>query len=244
MEISVLGKILSEFFGTMILILLGDGVVANVVLNKTKGQNSGWIVITTGWAFAVAVPVYITGWIGGAHFNPAVTIGLAAIGKFPWAQVPGYIIAQFLGAFVGALLVYVAYRDHFHATEDKDSKLGVFCTIPAIRNLFYNFLTEVIGTAMLLVGILGITNEHNQVGALGAFLVGILIWVIGLTLGGPTGYAINPARDLGPRLAHTVLPIPDKRDSDWGYGLIVPLFGPIVGGLVGALIYQGFINML
>ncbi|SNX54560.1 MIP/aquaporin family protein [Thermoanaerobacterium sp. RBIITD] len=244
MEISVFGKILSEFFGTMILILLGDGVVANVVLNKTKGQNSGWIVITTGWAFAVGIPVYITGWIGGAHFNPAVTIGMAVIGKFPWAQVPGYIVAQFLGAFVGAILVYITYRDHFAVTDDKDAKLGVFCTIPAIRNLFNNFITEVIGTAVLLIGILGISNEHNQVGAIGAFLVGILIWVIGLTLGGPTGYAINPARDIGPRFAHAVLPIPDKRDSDWGYGLIVPLFGPIVGGILGAVIYQAFINMI
>lgn len=244
MDISLFGKYFSEFFGTMILILLGDGVVANVVLSKTKGHNSGWIVITTGWAFAVAIPVYITGWIGGAHFNPAVSIGLAVIGKFPWSQVPGYIIAQVLGAFVGAVLVYITYRDHFAATDDKDAKLGVFCTIPAIRNLFNNFVTEVIGTAVLLIGILGITNEHNQVAALGAFLVGILIWVIGLTLGGPTGYAINPARDFGPRLAHAVLPIPGKRDSDWGYGLIVPIFGPIVGGILGAVIYQAFINML
>nr|WP_174664701.1 MIP/aquaporin family protein [Thermoanaerobacterium thermosaccharolyticum] len=241
---SVFGRILSELFGTMILVLLGDGVVANVVLNKTKGQNSGWIVITTGWAFAVAIPVYITGWIGGAHFNPAVTIGMAVIGKFSWSLVPGYIIAQFLGAFVGAILVYIVYRDHFHATEDKDSKLGVFCTIPAIRNLFYNFSTEVIATAVLLIGILGISNQHNNVGALSAFLVGILIWVIGLTLGGPTGYALNPARDLGPRLAHSVLPIPGKRDSDWGYGLIVPLFGPIIGGILGVLIYQYFISLI
>lgn len=244
MEVTVFGKYLSEFFGTMILILLGDGVVANVVLNKTKGQNSGWIVVTMGWAFAVGIPVYITSWIGGAHFNPAVSIAMAVIGKFPWSLVPGYIVAQFLGAFVGALLVYVVYIDHFKATEDKDSKLGVFCTIPAIRNLFNNFMTEVIGTAVLLIGILGALNEHNQVGAMGAFIVGLIILVIGLTLGGPTGYAINPARDLGPRLAHQLLPIPGKRDSDWGYGLIVPLFGPIVGGIIGALVYQAFINMI
>lgn len=241
---SFFGKCLSEFFGTMIMILLGDGVVANVVLNKTKGQNSGWIVVTAGWAFAVAIPVYITGWIGGAHFNPAVSIGFAVIGKFPWAQVPGYIVAQVLGAFVGAILVYLSYKDHFAATGDADSKLGVFCTIPAIRNLTSNFITEAIATAVLLIGILGVLNEHNQVGALGAFLVGILIWVIGLTLGGPTGYALNPARDFGPRLAHAALPIPDKRDPDWGYGLIVPIFGPIVGGIFGALIYQVFISAL
>lgn len=241
---SFFGKCLSEFFGTMIMILLGDGVVANVVLNKTKGQNSGWIVVTAGWAFAVAIPAYITGWIGGAHFNPAVSIGFAVIGKFPWAQVPGYIVAQVLGAFVGAILVYLSYKDHFAATGDADSKLGVFCTIPAIRNLTSNFITEAIATAVLLIGILGVLNEHNQVGALGAFLVGILIWVIGLTLGGPTGYALNPARDFGPRLAHAALPIPDKRDPDWGYGLIVPIFGPIVGGIFGALIYQVFISAL
>jgi len=235
---SDLAKYVAEFFGTMILIWLGDGVVANVVLNKSKGQNSGWIVITAGWGFAVMVAVYVVGWISGAHINPAVTIGLAVIGKFPWSLVPGYIIAQVLGAFVGAIIVYLMYMDHFAATDDPDSKLGVFSTIPAIRNLSKNFMTEVFGTAMLLIGILGITNSNNSVGGMGALLVGLLVWAIVLSLGGPTGCAINPARDFGPRLAHAVLPIPGKGDSDWGYGLIVPIFGPIVGGILGAVVYQ------
>lgn len=232
-------KYLAEFFGTMILIWLGDGVVANVVLNKSKGQNSGWIVITAGWGFAVMVAVYVVGWISGAHINPAVTLALASLGSFPWSLVPGYIIAQVLGAFVGAIIVYLMYMDHFAATEDPSAKLGTFATIPAIRDLPKNFMTEAFGTAMLLIGILGITNANNQLGSgIGPLLIGLLIWAIGLSLGGPTGYAINPARDFGPRLAHAILPIPGKRDSDWGYGLIVPIFGPIVGGIIGAWIYQ------
>lgn len=233
---------LAEFFGTMILILLGDGVVANVVLKKSKGEGSGWIVITTGWGLAVAMAVYITGWVSGAHINPAVTIGMAAIGKFSWALVSGYIIAQVLGAFVGAVLVYIAYRDHFAATDDPGAKLGVFSTGSEIRNFTWNFITEAIGTAMLLIGVLGITNGHNQVGALGSLLVGFLVWSIGLSLGGPTGYAINPARDLGPRIAHALLPIPGKGSSDWAYGLVVPIFGPIVGGVIGAFVYQYFLQ--
>lgn len=234
---------LLNFFGTMILIWLGDGVVANVVLNKSKGQNSGWIVITAGWGFAVMVAVYVVGWISGAHINPAVTLGLATIGNFPWSLVPGYIIAQVLGAFVGAIIVYLMYMDHFAATDDPTAKLGTFATIPAIRNLGKNFMTEAFGTAMLLIGILGITNSNNSVGGMGALLVGLLVWAIGLSLGGPTGYAINPARDFGPRLAHAVLPIPGKGDSDWGYGLIVPIFGPIVGGILGAIVYQLIVNI-
>ncbi|MGB9679264.1 MAG: MIP/aquaporin family protein [Thermoanaerobacteraceae bacterium] len=234
----------AEFFGTMILIWLGDGVVANVVLNKSKGQNSGWIVITAGWGFAVMVAVYIVGWVSGAHINPAVTLGLAAIGAFPWSLVPGYIIAQVLGAFVGAVIVYLMYMDHYAQTEDQTLKLATFATVPAIRNLAKNFMTEAFGTAMLLIGILGITNGNNQlVGGLGALLIGLLIWSIGLSLGGPTGYAINPARDFGPRLAHALLPIPGKGTSDWGYGLIVPIFGPIVGGIIGAFAYQIFLNI-
>lgn len=235
---SDLAKYVAEFFGTMILIWLGDGVVANVVLNKSKGQNSGWIVITAGWGFAVMVAVYVVGWISGAHINPAVTLGLATIGNFPWSLVPGYIIAQVLGAFVGAIIVYLMYMDHFAATDDPTAKLGTFATIPAIRNLGKNFMTEAFGTAMLLIGILGITNSNNSVGGMGALLVGLLVWAIVLSLGGPTGCAINPARDFGPRLAHAVLPIPGKGDSDWGYGLIVPIFGPIVGGILGAVVYQ------
>jgi len=235
-----MGVYLAEFFGTMILTLLGCGVVANVSLKKALGEGSGWIVITTGWGFAVAMAVYVTGWVSGAHINPAVTVGMAAIGKFPWAKVPGYLIAQVLGAFVGAVLVYVAYKCHFD--EHEGSVLGVFSTGPAIKNTPWNFATEAVGTAMLLIGVLGITNGHNSVGALGALLIGILVWSIGLSLGGATGYAINPARDLGPRIAHAILPIPDKGDSDWSYGLLVPIFGPIVGGIIGAWVYQLFLQ--
>ena len=166
---------------------------------------------------------------------------MASIGQFPWGMVPGYIVAQIAGAFVGAVLVYITYKDHFATTDDAEAKLGVFATIPAIRNMTINFITEVIGTAMLLIGILGITNANNEIGALGNLMVGILIFGIGLSLGGPTGYSINPARDFGPRLAHAVLPIPGKGDSDWKYGLIVPTIGPIVGGIIGAFLYKLFI---
>ncbi|MEX2689582.1 MAG: MIP/aquaporin family protein [Candidatus Njordarchaeum guaymaensis] len=243
---SVVGKFIGEFLGTMALIVLGDGVVANVVLNKTKGNNSGWIVITTGWAFAVAVAVYLTGWISGAHINPAVTIGLLFDkDPFPVADVPVYLAGQFLGAFVGAVIVWLTYYDHFKETEDPALKLGVFCTAPAIRDIPMNLLTEIVGTWMLLWGIKGITDTHNELIAgspaglaLNAFLIGCLVWSIGLSLGGPTGYAINPARDLGPRIAHFVLPIPGKGDSDWGYGLIVPIIGPIIGGILGVLTYN------
>nr|WP_290665173.1 MIP/aquaporin family protein [Ardenticatena sp.] len=231
---------LAELIGTMILIILGDGVVANVVLNKSKGQNSGWIVITTGWGLAVAVAVYAVGWISGAHINPAVTVGLAAIGKFSWAQVPGYIIAQTVGAFIGAVIVWLAYLPHWEATEDPGAKLAVFSTGPAIRNTAANFLTEVIGTAVLVGGVLWILDTHNNLSSgLGPLLVGFLVWSIGLSLGGPTGYAINPARDLGPRIAHQLLPIPGKGDSDWEYGWI-PVVAPIVGGVIGALFYTIF----
>ncbi len=239
---SDLAMIISEVIGTMILIILGDGVVANVVLSKTKGNSSGWIVITAGWGFAVAIAVYVVGWIGGAHLNPAVTISLAAIGSFPWTLVPWYIGAQMLGAFLGAIVVYLAYHEHFSQTEDPDGKLGVFATGPAIRSKLWNLITEIIGTAMLLIGILGISNVNNNIGALGALATGFLIWAIGLSLGGPTGYAINPARDLGPRIAHAILPIPGKRDSDWSYAWI-PIVGPIVGGLLGAGIYNMVLMM-
>lgn len=234
---SNMAMIISEVIGTMILIILGDGVVANVVLNKTKGNNSGWIVITTGWGFAVAIAAYSVGWIGGAHLNPALTIGLAVIGKFEWSLVPAYIAAQMLGAFLGAVIVYLAYHDHFAQSDDADGKLAVFATGPAIRNPFWNLVTEIIGTAMLVLGILAITNSNNAMGALGTLLVGILVWSIGLSLGGPTGYAINPARDLGPRIAHFLLPIPGKRDSDWAYSW-VPIVGPIIGGVAGAVIWN------
>lgn len=228
---------LAEVIGTMILIILGDGVVANVVLSKNKGEASGWIVITTGWGLAVAMAVYAVGWISGAHINPAVTVGLAAAGKFPWAQVPGYIIAQLIGAFIGAVIVWLAYKTHFEATEDKDLKLAVFCTGPAIRNTFWNLITEIVGTFVLVGGVVWIFNSNNGIaGGLGPIAVGFLVWSIGLSLGGPTGYAINPARDLGPRIAHLLLPIPDKRDSDWGYSWI-PVVGPIIGGILGAVVF-------
>lgn len=219
-----------EFLGTMILVLLGDGVVANVVLNKSKGSGSGWIVITTGWALAVAIPVFIFGPASGSHFNPAVTIALAVKGGFDWNMVPGYIGCQMLGAIAGAVLVYLTYKLQFDATTDKDGKLGVFCTAPAIRGKGWNFITEVVGTFVLLFGILAMGNTQMAPG-IGPIATGMLIWVIGLTLGGPTGYAINPARDLGPRIAHAFLPIKDKRDSDWGYAWI-PVVAPIIGGLL------------
>lgn len=227
---------LAEMLGTMILIILGDGVVANVVLNKTKAQNSGWIVITTGWALGVVIPVFIFGTISGAHFNPAVTLGLAAIGKFPWGSVPSYLIAQFIGGFLGAVMVWVFYRPHFEATEDKDAKLGVFCTGPAIKDTASNFISEVIGTFILVFGILGIANTP-MVDGLAPIVVGGIVWAVGLTLGGTTGYAINPARDLGPRIAHQILPISDKRDSDWGYAWI-PVAAPILGGIIAAVSYS------
>lgn len=232
----------AEFFGTLILILFGAGVVANVSLKDSKAKDGGWIVVTAAWGFGVAVAAYITGWVSGAHLNPALTIGLAAIGDFEWALVPGYIVAQILGAMAGAALVFLAFRDHFNITDDPDAKLGIFCTAPAIRNTASNLITEIIGTAILVIGILGITSPNNEMGALGTLLVGILVWAIGLSLGGPTGYAINPARDLGPRIAHALLPIKGKRDGDWGYAWI-PVVGPIIGGVIGAFVYKFFLNM-
>lgn len=225
----------AEVVGTMILIFLGDGVCANVTLNKSKGQNSGWIVITTGWALAVLMGALAVGSISGAHLNPAVTIALASIGSIAWADVPAYIAGQMIGAILGAFLVYLAYLPHWKVTEDKDAKLGIFCTAPAIRNVGANLLTEILGTFMLVFGILFI-GINDLAPGLATFFVATLIWVIGISLGGPTGYAINPARDLGPRIAHAILPIPDKRDSDWGYGWI-PVVGPIIGGLIGALLF-------
>ena len=227
---------LAEVLGTMILILLGDGVVAGVCLNKTKSQNGEWIVITTAWACAVAIPAFIFGGISGAHFNPALTIALAAIGKFSWSLVPGYILAQFVGAILGATLVWLAYLPHWKETEDKATKLGVFSTAPAIRNNVSNLMTEIIGTFMLVFGILGLGTAKLADG-IGTLAVGLLILVIGLSLGAPTGYAINPARDLGPRIAHAILPIAGKGDSDWKYAWI-PVVGPIIGALLGAGLFN------
>lgn len=230
---------MGELVGTMLLILLGDGVVAGVSLNKSKVQNSGWIVIATGWAIAVAVPAFIFGAISGSHFNPAVTIALAAIGQFPKAQVVPYIIAQMIGAILGGFLVYLMYLPHWKETEDPNAKLGVFCTAPAIRNTLANFISEVIGTFMLVFGILGF-GLNKAADGIGIMYVGLLIFGIGLSLGGPTGYAINPARDLGPRIAHAILPIPGKRDADWGYSWI-PVLGPIVGGLIAAFFFAALV---
>ena len=240
---------LAEAIGTMVLVLLGDGVVANVVLKGTKGENSGWIVITAGWGIAVAMAVYAVGRVSGAHLNPAVTVALAATGSFPWADVPKYLAAQLLGAFLGAVLVWLSYLPHWNATTDAGAKLGTFATGPAIRNPTGNLITEIVGTAMLLFGILAIagnTQTFTRPGdvdlsvvfsrGLQPLLVGILVFGVGLSLGGPTGYAINPARDLGPRIAHAVLPIPGKGHSDWGYAWI-PIVGPLIGGVLGAGLY-------
>lgn len=234
---------LAEFLGTLILILLGDGVVANVVLTRTKGNNSGWIVITAGWGLAVAVAVYCVGWISGAHLNPAVTLGMAAIGELSGGLVAGYLLAQVAGACAGAVIVWLAYLPHWEVTEDPGAKLAVFCTAPAIRKPGANVITEIIGTFMLVLGVLAILRPDNLnpdggwSAGLGPLLVGLLVFAIGLSLGGPTGYAINPARDLGPRIAHFLLPIPGKRDSDWSYAW-VPIVGPILGGVAAASFYR------
>ncbi len=242
---------LAEVVGTAILILFGDGVVAGVLLARSKAQNAGWIVITFGWAMAVAMAVYAVGQFSGAHLNPAVTIGFAATESFGvgWGDVPEYVAGQFVGAFIGAVLVYLTYLDHWRETEDPGLKLAVFSTGPAIRNFPANLITEIIGTFALLFGVLAIVGHFGEdvigdaalTGALGAafppLLIGLLVFVIGLSLGGPTGYAINPARDLAPRIAHAVLPIPGKGTSDWGYAW-VPVVGPIIGGVLGAATYH------
>lgn len=227
----------AELVGTMLLVLLGDGVVAGVLLNKSKAEKSGWMVIATGWGLAVALAVYTVGRISGAHINPAVTLSLAAAGKLAWADVPRYLGGQMLGAFLGAVLVWLAYLAHWDETEDRAAKLSVFSTIPAIRNVPANLLTEVIGTFVLVFGVLalGANKAPNDTG-LTPLLVGFLVWSIGLSLGGPTGYAINPARDLAPRIAHAILPIPNKGASDWSYSWI-PVVGPVIGGIIGAVVY-------
>jgi glycerol uptake facilitator protein len=238
-----MSPLLAELLGTAILVILGDGVVANVVLKRTKGNDAGWIVITTGWALAVTLAVYSVGSVSGAHLNPAVTIGLATIGTFPWANVPGYVVAQVLGGILGAIVVWLAYLPHWEATPDPEAKLAVFCTAPAIRKPGANVITEIIGTFVLVLAILAVLSPANLTQGsdwargLGPLLVGAIVWSIGLSLGGSTGYAINPARDLGPRIAHAILPLPAKGGSDWGYAW-VPIVGPIIGGVLGALCYQ------
>lgn len=234
---------IAELFGTLILILLGNGVVANALLAKSKGEKGGWMVITAGWGFAVAIAVYAVGWKSGGHINPAVTFGLALIHKTPWHEVPFYLAGQMIGSMLGAFLVWIAYQPHWGATADPNLKLLCFCTKPAIQKSGWNLITEVIATAILLFGLLGILNSHNMTLGFGPYLFGILIFGIGLSLGGPTGFAINPARDLGPRLMHQWLPIAGKGGSDWGYAWI-PIVGPLLGGGIGALLYEWFIDWM
>jgi glycerol uptake facilitator protein len=238
-----MSPVLAEFFGTAILIVLGDGVVANVVLQRTKGHNSGWIVITAGWALGVTIAVYCVNAISGAHLNPAVTIALATTGAFDWAKVPMYIAAQIAGGFLGGVIVWVAYLPHWKVTADPVSKLAVFSTVPAIRQPLANLGSEIIGGFALVLSLLAVLSPGNFVPGsdlakgFGPLLVGAIVMAIGLSLGGPTGYAINPARDLGPRIAHAVLPIPGKGSSDWAYAWI-PIVGPTIGGVLGALVYN------
>ena len=230
-------EFVAEIIGTAILIILGGGVVANVVLKNTKGNNSGWIVITFGWGLGVFVAVFIVSRFSGAHINPAVTIGLALAHKFSWAKVPKYLLAQMIGAALGATIVWLHYKRHFEITDDQTSKLAIFSTIPEIRSYLDNFISEVIGTFILVFSVLYIATPEVGLGALDALPVGFLVLAIGLSLGGTTGYAINPARDLGPRIMHAVLPIPRKGSSDWKYSW-VPIFGPLTGAALAAGLYN------
>jgi glycerol uptake facilitator protein len=227
---------IGEFFGTLVLVLLGDGVVAGVLLKGSKSENAGWLTICVAWGIAVTLAIYAVGNISGAHLNPAVTIGLFIDGSFPSDLVLGYIVAQIAGAFCGAILVWLQYFPHWKGTTDASAKLAVYCTAPAIRSPFFNLISEIIATAVLILALLFIgANEFTQ--GFKPVVVGLLIVSIGLSLGGTTGFAINPARDLGPRLAHFILPIPGKRDSDWSYAWI-PVVGPMIGGVLGAVIYN------
>lgn len=236
MDTSNMTQIFSEFLGTMILILLGDGVCAAVNLKKSKAEASGWIVIAFGWAMAVTIAVYVAGYMGPAHLNPAVTVAMAMTGSFEWSLVVPFIIAQVLGALLGAVLVWLAYLPHWQVTKDQGAILGTFATGPAIRNYPANMITEVIGTFVLVLGLLSF-SQHSFTDGLNPLVVGASILSIGLSLGGPTGYAINPARDFGPRLAHQLLPISTKGDSDWGYSW-VPIVGPVVGAVVASGVYM------
>lgn len=227
---------IGEVIGTMLLILLGNGVVANVILKNTKAFESGWIVITFGWGMAVFVAVFCAGPISGAHINPAVTLGLAIVGKFDWLNVPVYILGQIIGGSLGAFLVWVHYRQHYDLTEDQGTKLATFGTIPAIRSKWNNLLSEIIGTFVLIFGVLYIAAPEVGIGSLDALPVSFLVFAIGLSLGGTTGYAINPARDLAPRIMHSILPIKGKGNSDWRYGWI-PVVGPIVGSILASVLY-------
>jgi glycerol uptake facilitator protein len=230
----------AEVIGTAILILLGNGVVACVLLNLSKGQNSGWIVITFGWGMGVAMAVFAVGQFSGAHINPAVTFGFALEGRTPWSDVPEYLAGEFVGAFIGATLVWLAYLDHWRETEDPVLKRSCYCTTPAIRNTISNLITEIIGTFLLVFGIMAIfADELTAATGLGALIVGLLVFAIGLSLGGPTGYAINPARDLGPRIMHAILPIAGKGSSDWSYAWI-PVVGPLAGAALAAGAFELF----
>lgn len=235
--------IIAEFIGTLLLLLLGNGVVANVVLTGTKGNGSGWIVITTGWALAVFTGVVVAGPYSGAHLNPAVTIGLALGGEFEWSQVPSYILAQLAGAMVGSFLVWFMYKEHYKATEDARLKAASFYTFPAIRKPVLNIASELLGTFVLIFAVFYFTNgelgtEKTPIGlgSLGAIPVAFIVWSIGLSLGGTTGYAINPARDLGPRIVYHLLPFKDKDKDDWKYAW-VPIAGPLLGAIVAAGLY-------
>lgn len=242
---------IAEFVGTAILVLLGNGVCAAVLLTRSKAQGSGWIVIATGWGLAVAMGVYAVGTVSGAHLNPAVSVSMATIDSFPWSKVPGYILAQMAGAMFAAALVWITYLNHWAPTEDPASKLSCYSTIPAVRRIWANFATEFIGTFMLVFGILAIAANADAISANGEvvnlaelwkagispLIVGFLVWAIGLSLGGPTGYAINPARDLGPRIAHRILPIAGKGGSDFAYAW-VPVVAPICGGVTGAVVWD------
>jgi glycerol uptake facilitator protein len=227
---------LAELTGTALIIIFGGGVVANVVLDKTKGNNSGWIVITFGWAIGVFTGVFVAAPFSGAHLNPAVTVALVLAGKFAASAMPLYILAQVLGAMLGAFLVWLAYRKHFDATTDANSILAVFCTSPNIRSYFDNILTETIGTFVLALGVLYMAKSDVGLGALNALPVALLVLGLGLSLGGPTGYAINPARDFGPRIIHAILPIKNKGTNDWKYAF-VPVLGPVLGALAAAAVY-------
>lgn len=240
METSLGLQVLGEFIGTFILILLGDGVVAADVLKKTKSNNTGWVLITLGWGLAVTMGVFVSGYMSPAHLNPAVTIAMAVNGATPWGSVLPYILAQMAGAFLGAVFVWVHYKPYFDATEDPGTVLAVFSTAPGIRDTVNSVIGEAIGTFMLVFGILSF-GRHEFAGSLNPLVVGLLIVSIGMSLGGTTGYAINPARDLGPRIAHAILPISTKGDSDWSYSWI-PVVGPIIGGVLAAVLY-GLIPM-
>lgn len=226
----------AELIGTMLLIILGNGVVAGILLEHSKVKDAGWLVITLAWGLSVTFSIYAVGEFSGAHINPAVTLGLAASGEFPWSDVPSYIAGQFIGAFIGAIVVYFHFLPHWKITKDKDAKLAAFATAPAVRSRYANLFSEITGTFVLVFGLMAIgSNEFTE--GLNPLIVGFLVLSIGLSLGGTTGYAINPARDLGPRIAHFILPISGKRDSDWSYSWI-PVIGPIIGGIYGGLFYH------